>query len=357
KKNIVQGRANRFGYFYPRTKFEKIVMDSPGEYLSETTATYTDKKGRFWMGSQRSGSVVAPTDSKLIIHGDKLLKSEYINTAARENINYEGLNTGIIDPQDNDCGVIYCITHPFPYYSGDILYIANTFLGDNNIAPMIIADTKEKDLSSAQKSYLPTTSTINRYQPQTYPEFIENQVYNYISAIRPGLSIRYTILDNTIRLPPDIYWPSGGNFSGYQINDSSNGDLPQDIYEFLGGAVLRDFKTGVNLYGIYASMGVIIPKGSYANRVSAPFSEPIFTVNGRDYYLFDSGAPLAGMVFEPGDILRAGAMVSPPVIGVSCRKTITLPSGKKYVFKGTTNKIGLAKMVAPEGDEIVMVHS
>jgi hypothetical protein len=60
------------------------------------------------------------------------------------------------------------------------------------------------------------------------------------------------------------------------------------------------------------------------------------------------------MVFEPGDILRAGAMVSPPVEGVNCIKTVTTPSGKKYIFKGTTNKIGLAKMAAAEGEEIVI---
>lgn len=347
----VQGRANRFGYFYPRSKFKKIILDSPGEYLSETTATYTDKKGRFWMGAQRSGSVVAPIDSKLMVYGAPLSNSLKIKISTRGNSHYEGRIDEINNPQKSSYNS--CKIQPFPYYSGDIFYTANSFRGDNGIVPVLIAYTEKNVFSKKNNTPPLKTTTTNQYQPQDYPEFLKTQAYNYISAIRPGLSARFIISENPMALD-DSYWQSGGNFAGNQINNSINGDLPQDIYEFFGGTVFRDFEKGINLYGIYASMGVILPQGSYANRVSAPFSEPILTVNGRDYYLFDSGAPLPGMVFEPGDILRAGALVSPPVAGVNCTKTITAPSGKKYVFKGATNKIGLAKMAADEGDEIVI---
>jgi hypothetical protein len=245
-----------------------MVLDSPGEYLSEVTATYTDKNGRFWMGTQRSGSVVAPADSKLIVHGDILSKYLKTDILARGNINYEGRFDERNKPLNND--YTSCTVLPFPYYSGDILYIVNSFKGDNGIRPILIAGIKRGDYFKENTEFIPITATTNKYQPQAYPEFLQTQAYGYISAIRPGLSVRFLVLENAMALA-DSYWPSGGNFSGQQINSSITGDLPQDIYEFFGGAVFRDLKTGINLYGIYASMGVVIPKGSYANRVSAPF--------------------------------------------------------------------------------------
>jgi hypothetical protein len=344
KQVITKGTANRFGYFYPREKYEKMIFDSPGEYLATITASYTDEQGNFWMGSQRSGSVVALADTKVVVHG---VSPAYHHMAAfgnRGNLNYEGLISKSNSPEFNNYTV--CTLFPFPYYSGDVLYVANSFHGDNGMLPAL-----QMSLPETKDNIKPFSTTINNYQPQGYPEFLDKQCYGYMSAIRSGFVARYMIAQDTNYIW-DAYWQSGGNFAGKQINNSYNGDLPQDIYGFLGGMVLKDFTTGINQYGIYASMGVIIPKGSYANRISAPLSEPLLNINGRDHYITDVGAPLPGMVFETSDILRAGAMIFPPIQGVKCQKIITAPSGKNFKFQGTSNKIGLAKLTAAEGADI-----
>ncbi len=356
KKMTVKGRANRFGYFYPREKFPPIMLDSQGEYLSEITATYIDKTGRLWMGNQKSGSVVASPDSKLNVRGAVCSSDLLADFSKRGNINYEGqFLKSKFSPFNSPEYKNYtsCTLFSFPYYSGDVLYVANSFFGDNGIIPVLTFSCKEELSRGAEGDVIPFSAAKDNYHAQGYPEFLEKQSYGYMSAIRSGFVARFLVASELNHIW-DAYWQSGGNFAGKQINNSYNGDLPQDIYEFLGGVVYRDFKKGINLYGIYASMGVVIPKGSYANRISAPLSEPIFEVNGKEHYLFDAGAPLPGLVLETGDILRAGAMVFPPIGKVKCVKRITSPSGKQYVFEGTTNKIGLGKMVAAQGGDVVI---
>ena len=375
KRAVVNGRANRFGYFYPREKFEKMIFDSPGEYLSQISASYTDPEGKLWLGSQCSGSVVAPPDSKLIVHGlpmlsllkppDNLalLDKQYHRSLQikwlmfypvapkRAKINYEWENSK--KPKDNK-HLVSCTNMSIPHHSGDILYMANTHDPTNfSITSEFIIRSEEDLFPGIKEGLSPFSTTTNGYQPQGYPEFLEKQCYGYVSAIRAGLTARYIIAEDLTQMF-DSYWQIGSNFAGQQINNSYNGDLPNDIYEFMCGVVYRDLKKGINRYGIYAAMGVVLPKGSYSNQILAPLKEPIFEINGRSHYLFDAGAPLPGMVFETGDILRAGAMVFPPIGNVTCLKTVTCPSGKKYQFKGTTNKIGLAKMDTAPEEKIVI---
>ncbi|MBU1044486.1 MAG: hypothetical protein KJ915_08850 [Candidatus Omnitrophica bacterium] len=349
KQIITQGKANRFGYFYPRDEYEKMIFDCPGEYLSTITATYTDERGNFWMGSQRNGSVVAPINSKVIVHGVSPANHNMSAFNKRGNINYEGLISQSNNPEFNHYTV--CTLFPFPYYSGDVLYVANSFKGDNGMLPGFKVSLPEEILPGMKNDLLPFSATSNNYQPQGYPEFLEKQIYGYTSAIRSGFVARYMVTQDTNYIW-DAYWQSGGNFAGGQINNSYNGDLPQDIYGFMSGVVIKDFSTGINQYGIYASMGIIIPKGSYANRVVAPLTEPLVNINGRDHYITDVGAPLPGMVYELSDILRAGAMIFPPIEGVTCRRIITSPSGEIYDFKGVSNKIGLTKLVAEQGADV-----
>jgi hypothetical protein len=349
KHVLTKGTANRFGYFYPRQKYKKMIFDAPGEYLSTITATYTDHRGNFWMGSQRGSSVVVPEKTEMTVHGAAAVMHNMSATSKRGNLNYEGKIAKSNNPEFKNYTV--CTLFPFPYHSGDILYVANSPRGDNGIVPTLKASFKQEIFPGEKDDIALFSTTTNNYQPQGFPEFLDKQCYGYTSAIRSGFIARYMVIQDTDFIW-DAYWQSGANFAGEQINNSYNGDLPQDIYGFLGGVVLKDFKTGKNKYGLYASMGVIIPQGSYANRVSAPFTEPLVNINGRDHYITDVGAPLPGIVFETTDMLRAGAMIFPPVEGVSCRRIVTCPSGEKYDFKGTTNKIGLAKLVAAQGADI-----
>jgi len=337
----VSGQANRFGYFYPREKFEPLSFDAPGEYLADITAEYTDKRGWLWVGTQRSGSVVVAKDTPLTVFGAAPYDSR-VPLEPRFNTEYEARFQRNQTPDLKDYTA--CTVYQFPYHAGDILFLANTFWGDNGIRPILTAQLEGNPLPLI-------STTSNNYQPQGFPEFLSTQCYGYMSAMRSGFIARYLISTNAAFLW-DAYWQSGGNFAGHQFNNSYNGDLPQDVYGFLGGVVYRDLVNNINHYGIYASLAIITPAGTYANRVVEPLSEPLFELNGRKRYLMDVGAPVPGLVFETGDILRAGAMVIPPIKGVDCQRTVTTPSGKKLVFIGKTNPLGLAKLVAPEGSDI-----
>ncbi len=350
KHVVVQGIANRFGYFYPRTRYNKIIFDAPGEYLSEVTASYTDPQKRLWLGSQRSGSVVAPKDSPLIVHGASPFEHNMGYIEKRGNSHFEGRFT---DDRNTPNYKDYtsCTLYPFPYYSGDVLFVANTLYGDNGFVPRVVMQSSSPSVLKTTKATPLFSTTTNQYQPQGYPEFLATQSYAYMSAIRAGFVARFMIAEDTGSIW-DAYWQSGANFAGCQINNNYNGDLPQDVYGFLSGVVYRDLRRNKNLYGIYSSMAVVIPKGSYANRISAPLSEPLLEVNGRKHFIFDAGSPLPGLVMETGDILRAGAMIFPPIGRVECFRKIICPSGKEYLFKGISNKIGLAKLVAKEGADI-----
>ena len=341
KQMSISGQANRFGYFYPREKFEPLAFDAPGEYLADITAEYKDKRGMLWVGTQRSGSVVVAKDTPVTVFGAAPYDSS-VPLEPRFNTEYEARFQRNQVPDLKDYTV--CTVYQFPYHAGDILFLANTFWGDNGIRPILTAQLEGKPLP------LISTST-NNYQPQGYPEFLKTQCYGYMSAMRSGFIARYLISADAAFLW-DAYWQSGGNFAGHQYNNSYNGDLPQDVYGFLGGVVYRDLINNINHYGIYASLAIITPAGTFANRVVEPLSEPLFELNGRERYLMDVGAPVPGLVFETGDILRAGAMVIPPIKGVDCQRTVTTPSGKKLVFIGKTNPLGLAKLVAPEGSDI-----
>jgi hypothetical protein len=56
----------------------------------------------------------------------------------------------------------------------------------------------------------------------------------------------------------DSYWQTSPAFNAYgnQFNANKDGDLPQDVYRFMGGFVLRDKEKDTAEYGIYSSMVV-----------------------------------------------------------------------------------------------------
>ena len=67
----ITGRANRYGYFHPGPAAEQLSISSPGEYVVDVTASYTDQDGVLWMGSTRGASVVETPDTTLVAHGKR----------------------------------------------------------------------------------------------------------------------------------------------------------------------------------------------------------------------------------------------------------------------------------------------
>ncbi|MBI4845936.1 MAG: hypothetical protein HY810_05635 [Candidatus Omnitrophica bacterium] len=336
KKWQVEGDASRFGYFYSK---EKINFIEPGEYLAKINAVYKDSTGVIWMGDQAGSSVIAPSDIQMIVHGRKFTRPFYPNNEpeARFNLHTEGgfSKNKIFSSEEIDYN--NCVNLTLPYYSGDIMFIASTPEGANAIdARLSIEDDKNESIR---------TTTENEIHPYNFPESMLTQAYFYFSAIRPGIITRTFTADLECKFR-DSYWPTSPAFNafGNQFNVGKYGDLPQDIYRFMGGCVFRDLKNNKSCYGIYAAMAIIIPKGSNANRVVAPFSEPLLEVNGREFYIFEAGAPSPGVIYEAGEPIGIGGMVFPPVSGINCSKEIIFPNGKNVISSGMSNKIGVLKM-------------
>lgn len=332
----IEGKASRFGYFYSK---EKIIFQEPGEYIVRVNAAYKASDGRLWMGNQVGSCVIAPTDTKLIVHGKKYARPMNI-PEARFNLNSEGR-----DKQDgksvvNMLDYAACINMFVPYYSGDVMFIAAVPDGSNGINGMLTAQFED--------GLEVETETENDIHPYDFPEKIKKHAYSYFSAIRPGIMARTLIADPGAAFK-DSYWATSPAFDAFggQFNASEDDDLPQDIYHFMGGFVVRDREKNKTDYGIYASAAIVIPKGSNGNRVVAPFSEPLLEVNGRQFYIFEAGAPSPGVIYEVNEPIGIGGMVFPSAGGVNCIKKIIFSDGREVTSQGVTNKIGILKM-SPE---------
>ncbi|MCK4994670.1 MAG: hypothetical protein KAS13_06460 [Candidatus Omnitrophica bacterium] len=326
KKWHVDGKASRFGYFYSK---DKIYFEKPGEYIAWVQAEYQDPMGRLWMGNQVGSCVIAPKDSPLIVHGQKYAKDMNI-PMARYNLHDEGGSSTIPDRLDYPT----CTNLKAPFYSGDVMYIAGVNNGANAIDQILTA--------SLEGNFVETQSM---YQPYNFPETITEHAYFYFSAIRPGIMARTLIADPGANFGCSA-WPTSPAFNafGNQYNVTLAGDYPEDIYRFFGGFVYHSKDRKEPYYGIYASMAMVIPKGSYANRVVAPLTEPLIEVNGREFYIFEAGAPTQGVIYEVGQPLGIGGFVFPAISDINCTKEIVFPDGKSVLSKGSSNKIGLLKM-------------
>lgn len=121
------------------------------------------------------------------------------------------------------------------------------------------------------------------------------------------------------------------------MNVGHNGDLPGDIYRFLGGAVIQDSRSDRPLYGIYSSVGIVIPSGALGNRISAPCAEPLLEMNGREHFLFF--AIEAAQIREVGSSFALSGTVL-PAVSADVTYTVFDPEGLSKPYHAKANAIG-----------------
>jgi hypothetical protein len=169
--------------------------------------------------------------------------------------------------------------------------------------------------------------------PQMFHEYIVDRQYWYGSAPRPGFNSRFVVSTDNIRAP---YWPTSPNSFGGEIGASANGDLPGDIYRFLGGVVVKNQTAA--MYAGYQANGFILPKGSNNNRVIAPGSEDLPSPDGVPARFFlVSVRP--GLVYPMGTGFRAVLQVD-PVLPCDVRFTLTAPDNRTFVTMGKGDTYG-----------------
>ena len=377
---VLGGKANNYGYFFPKEGSPNLVFDEPGEYRAETFAHFRSPDGTAWFGSQTSVGVIVGADSRVALHGMRssdlgILKVKEPNFGMRERPHIgdeSSMGVNFLDVSD-------CYDVMSPFYSGDTLHISSTLSHFGNVDSYLSMEPKDPALrDELYKKFTPTpllslfagkaapllkekmlrmnmlsdVTYIMRddekadmfpilmqnrlnYQPFDFPELNDVETYTYFSSLRPGFST-YSIASDSTAV--GSYWSTSPNIYGYQFNAGVNGDMPNDIYLTNASLVYKDKRKGTVDYASYSSTIVVGPKEMNDNRVVAPMEEPLFKVNGVDVWL--AIAMGTSEVLEVGDRVSLGLIVFPQV-PAAIEETLTWPGGDRgETVKGDANAIG-----------------
>jgi hypothetical protein len=145
---------------------------------------------------------------------------------------------------------------------------------------------------------------------------------------------RFVVGETLVRGP---YWSVSPNSFGGQINASSNGDVPGDIYRLIGGVVLRrkDFPPA---YAGYIASAFLLPRGTNNNRVIAPGSEDLTASTGQRGRVFLVG-PRPGMTYPVGTTFGAAFQID-PIVPVNVTFTLQYPDGHTSKTSGVSDAYG-----------------
>ena len=327
---VSMGKATSGGVFTSGQGLKPLPLTSPGEYFASVVATYWDSQGTLWVCAMRHAGVVYPLDSPIEAHGKKVtLRNGTIVDRGEQHWEGYTLENGT-----------YVLDHiNFPYNQYDVLLIASDGNGSNKIEPVLTY--RMKNSTAAYNSTLQTIGrsnlqikTSNGLSPEMFPEYIVDMQYYYGSAPRPGFNSRFIVSHDSIRAP---YWPTSPNSFGGQISASSNGDLPGDIYRFLGGVVVRN-NNQTPMYAGYQASGFILPRGTNNNRVIGPGDEDLPSPDGvSSRFFLVSVRP--GMVYRVGDTFGAVLQID-PVVPCDVVFTLIAPNGTDLRTTGKGDQYG-----------------
>lgn len=177
-------------------------------------------------------------------------------------------------------------------------------------------------------------TTSNGLSPHLFPEYITACQYYYGGAPRPGMMGRFLVAESGTRAP---YWPTTQQNSGGQINASSNGDMPGDIYRLIGGVVLRAPDRQPDYAGYLAS-AFLLPQGSNNNRVIAAGSENLQGPYHQQGRVFLVGTR-PGMTYDTGTLFGPAVQID-PVLPANLSFTLDFPDGRRVSTSGTGDSTG-----------------
>lgn len=349
---VVRGRANAEGYFSPRE--QGFTMTSPGMYVVDYEARYTDHLGRLWAASQRGVGLVATPNGSLIAHGQRGIAEA--NAPRLAWFNARSYNGRAYDP----------VTLNFPYHSGDVVWL------EDDQRAVLQPTIRVQDVNGNYAAWLLTNAAETGQLNARLPNGMDAQTaiardeipldldlsgngYSVISAVRPGIAVRQMILGGeTGGLP---LWWDGDDPYNQQIGAGITGDRPNDYTFLFGGAVVQNDAAGINEAAIYGALAVVIDDtDSRGARVFSPLNGSasagdggaLLSMSGRGFDLFfvPTGV-LPGSVLTVGDKFSIVGQVA-PTLGANVDITVTSPSGEIRTINGRANAIG--HFYAPEFD-------
>lgn len=350
---VYEGQANPDGVFVFGDE-EAFVFDQPGEYVIDYEARYTLPDGRLWAASQRSAGIVA-ADGGLVARGvrglsgvDAAYSPAWFTTATYP-------PAGIASGQPR--------RPHFPYHSGDVVSVP-----DSRASGILPALTVQ-DLDGAYADWLRGTlpgyvsaaglsmdqlAVIDAlpllpvlggpptiYAPALLPDLIVNHAYAYISAVRPGVTVRQFVAGGD-DAGLALHWDADDPLNR-QIGAGVGGERPGDYTFLFGGAVVRNAEAGVRTTAAYAALAVTVG-GDAPARVLPPFGAadggPLLTIDGAAVEtFFHPTAARPGQVFRVGDTLAIAGQAA-PTVAADVTVTITAPSGRTTRFDGRTSPTG-----------------
>ncbi|MBZ0302400.1 MAG: hypothetical protein K8J31_21820, partial [Anaerolineae bacterium] len=350
-EQVMTGPANTHGYFAD----DGFEFTTPGEYVVDYEARYTDAQGRLWAGSLRSAGVIGTPKGALIAHGRRGLNDYY------PGIRPAWFTSRRYDPESGPLRLMS------PYQTGDVLwYAADT---DNTVRPaMSVQDTAlmyAQWLSDALPDYrAPDGQSMARRaargelpvimmgdkQPDYNPvlQSLTNDAYAYFSVVRPGLSVRQFVQGSD---DPGLllYWDMNDPYNE-QIGSGLTGDLAGDYVFMFGGAVVRNPDADIAEAAIYGSAGFAIEDrgDTLGARIYPPYrgaaggadGGPLLTVRGEPVTMFFHPTGVRpGQILTVGDTLAVAGQVA-PTLASNVDVTITSPAGDSREFSGEANAIG-----------------
>lgn len=364
-ERVVRGRANRFGYFHPLAS--GILLDQPGEYRVDATASFRDERGELWMGARTWAGVVAPRNPEIIAHGRRGIDS--LKTVGPQWFSRSQTSPTI--PSDHV---------PFAFNSGDIMWqqksdatipliaiqdpagpLANLLRAraldpaGGNRAPLIASGTFDERLAVGELPLF--SSRPDGLDPHLDPSRVDLWGYSYRSVQRPLVRVREEVTEDQV---PSLYWRFSEQYAA-QIGVGRNGDLPNDIKFQYGGVVLRGSALPTPHYAIYGSLFVLVPDNDprggsrtfppFQGNGGGPSGGPIMTLKGREIDLFIHLTGVRpGSVLEVGDTFALSGAIGPTHPAL-VSYTVTKPDGERLSFSGRANRVGY--YYRPEHDFLV----
>ena len=337
------GEANRYGVFAPDSD-EAFTFAVPGMYVVDYEARYTDPAGRIWAASLRSVGLIESPDSVLIARGQRGLLG--VDDPRLTWFRADGYRGEEVSP----------VTPYFPYFSGDVVWIGET--AESGIAPAIrVQDIEGVYADQVIDALIANPQARIEYEMMTgldapeaaaldeLPVYGDAGGYSFVSAVRPGLSLRAFLRAGGFSGLP-LWWDSDDVYNR-QIGAGTTGDRPGDFAFLFGGALIRS--ENVESVSIYGALSVVIDDNdSRGERLYPPLNGAagagdggaLITIDDREFNMFfvPSGTP-------PGALLRVGEPITiagqvAPTIAAGVNVTITAPSGAVMRYSGRANAIG-----------------
>jgi hypothetical protein len=347
----LEGEANPYGDFIPSSD-QAFDLSTPGEYVVDYEARYETAEGRLWAASLRGAGVIASPEPTLILHGRRGLDSYEPTLETRpawfNTQRYPLLALTPVEPR------FY-----YPYFGGDITVFAPD--RTSGIEPRLQFQDTSGGFENWLLERLPTLqdsvrrdslpllllTSENALNPVLEPGEIIQQMYGYISAVRPNASVRQLVYSADDK-PLDLRWDADDPLN-QQFGAGREGLTTGDIVYLFGGAIVRnealDLEEAV-IYGATGEVGFVNgdPLGArvyppYRSSEWLPISEENGMANAVNGTFFHLTSVHPGQVMERGDILSITGQAAP---ALQSRVTVTLtsPNGAVEQFDGLSNRIG-----------------